>query len=121
MKPLSGQMMTNNEYEIRNFHDEKEWRFIPNFKGVETDLPMVIDQEQMNFKSYNTYSMGITKKPELWLKFELENIKHIIVDNQEDRNELLDFLIENKIGETEKDRYILFSKVIVFNDLREDW
>ncbi|CAK6472698.1 hypothetical protein BFRIG_01891 [Peribacillus frigoritolerans] len=121
MKPLDGQMFRDNRYETRNFHDEKEWRFIPNFNGIETDLPMVIDQEQMNYKSYNAYSQGIRKRPELWLNFSYDAIKHIIVSDQNDREELIDYIIEHQIGENDNERYILFSKILVFNELREDW
>nr|WP_269217437.1 abortive infection system antitoxin AbiGi family protein [Metabacillus sp. B2-18] len=109
------------KYEKRNFHDEREWRFIPDFNNIETDLPMVIDQEQMNPKSYNAYSQGISRRPELWLKFDFDAIKYIIVSDQSDRKELIEFLIENQIGESEHDRYILLSKILVFNELGEDW
>ncbi|MFA1820112.1 hypothetical protein ACDX78_07980 [Virgibacillus oceani] len=44
MKPIDGEMMVNDVYEVRNFHDEKEWRFIPEFNTVDTELPMVIDK-----------------------------------------------------------------------------
>ena len=121
MKPIEGQMITNNKYEKRNFHDEREWRFIPDFNNIETDLPMVIDQEQMNPKSYDAYSQGISRRPELWLKFDFDAIKYIIVSDQSDRKELIEFLIENQIGESEHDRYILLSKILVFNELGEDW
>ncbi|MEE6450514.1 abortive infection system antitoxin AbiGi family protein [Gottfriedia acidiceleris] len=121
MKPIDGQMITNEQYVTRNFHDEKEWRFIPSFEGINTELPLVIPQELMNPKSYNSYSMGISQQSELWLKFELNAIKHLIVSDQNDRKELIDFLIENQIGESDDERYILFSKILVFNEMREDW
>ncbi|TYS51172.1 abortive infection system antitoxin AbiGi family protein [Bacillus infantis] len=122
MKPIQGKMIfSRNKYDSRNFHDEKEWRFIPDFSGVDTELPMVIEQEQMNPKSYDTYSLGIKSKPDLWLKFDINAIKHIIVNNQSDRKELIDFIIENKIGENDYERYLLFSKILVFNEIGEDW
>lgn len=121
MKPLHGEMLSSGEYAYRNFHDEREWRFIPDFSKVETELPFVIDQDQMNPKSYNSYSLGIKAKPELWLKFDINVIKHIIVENHNDREELIDFIIANKIGENDSESYLLISKIIVFNEIGEDW
>ncbi|MGR6020507.1 abortive infection system antitoxin AbiGi family protein [Bacillus paranthracis] len=122
MKPLDGEMPTNNHREIaiRNFHDEKEWRYIPNIEQVETELPLIISQEQMNPKSYFTYSQAIAQCPDLWLNFEFEHIKHIIVSKESERSELIEFVVQNNIGET-YEQYILFSKIIVFDELREDW
>lgn len=121
MKPLEGEMLiSDSNIEKRNFHDEREWRFIPNFENVETDLPLVISQEFMNPKSYHTYSEAIRQCPDLWLKFECEQIKHIIVSHEDERMELIEFIIKNNIGDTYQ-QYILFSKIIVFDELREDW
>jgi hypothetical protein len=123
MKPIEGKMMINNkgEYAHRNFHDEKEWRFVPEFENVDTELPLVIPQNQMNHHSYMLHSNGIYQQPQLWLKFELDVIKYIIVASNNDRRELLEFIIKNRIVEDEYERYGLFSKILVFNELREDW
>lgn len=121
MKPLEGEMLiSNSKRERRNFHDEKEWRYIPDFRKSNTELPLVIKQTLMNPKSYNTHSQAIEQCPELWLKIKLENIKHLIISEEQERKELIDFIIENQIGDT-TDQYILFSKIIVFNELEEDW
>lgn len=46
IKPLNGSMAkqreTKFEHITNNFHDEREWRFIPNFTGLDTDLELVI-------------------------------------------------------------------------------
>lgn len=46
MKPIEGEMrysvQNKSKYEKRNFHDEKEWRFIPNINGIDTDLPWLL-------------------------------------------------------------------------------
>ncbi|HGA1022318.1 TPA: abortive infection system antitoxin AbiGi family protein [Bacillus cereus] len=121
MKPLEGEMIVNKEYHTRNFHDEREWRFIPNVMEVGTDLPLVLDQEQMNPNSYQVYSNGITKCPDLWLNFELDAIKYIIVRNPNDRAELIEFIIENKNDLSDIQKYTLISKILAFNELQEDW
>lgn len=43
MKPIEGEMITSGDkYEERHFHDEKEWRFIPDFNQIDTELPLVL-------------------------------------------------------------------------------
>ncbi|WP_394224105.1 abortive infection system antitoxin AbiGi family protein [Priestia aryabhattai] len=121
MKPLEGKMITNEGYEHRNFHDEKEWRFIPNINEDDRDLPLIIPQEQMNPKGYNTYSDVIQKRDDLWLEFELNVIKYIIVSDQNAKKELITFLRENKKSENIDEIIDLCSKVLVFDELREDW
>lgn len=122
MKPMDGEMLTSNKsYEKRNFHDEKEWRFIPDVNQTDTELPLVIDKEQMNPKSYISYSNGIKQKPELWLSFDIDTIKYIIVPNMNDRDEIIKFIVEKNIGKNEYERYTLISKILVFKELGEDW
>ena len=88
---------------------------------MSTELPMVlIKQELMNPKSYSAYSQGITQCPDLWLKFDLQNIKHIIVNETSERRELIEFIIDSEIGDM-FEQYELFSKIIVFDELKEDW
>ncbi|MED4046168.1 abortive infection system antitoxin AbiGi family protein [Priestia aryabhattai] len=121
MKPLEGEMMTDKGYETRNFHDEREWRFVPNINEVDTELPLVIEQQQMNEKSYGAYSDGIQTRPDLWLKFELSAIKYIIVTDKSSKMELINFLRDNDVAENEEEFFDLVSKIMVFNDLKEDW
>ncbi|GAB3042352.1 abortive infection system antitoxin AbiGi family protein [Virgibacillus ainsalahensis] len=122
MKPIHGEMIVKaDSYEKRHFHDEKEWRFVPDVASTDTELPMVIDQKQMNPRSYHTYSQAIRKKPELWLKFDFDQVKYIIVQDENDRNDIINFIIEKQIGDSETERYILVSKIITFSELGEDW
>jgi len=120
MKPIDGKMRIEKDKTVdRNFHDEKEWRFIPDFNKVETELPQIVIPPKINYGSLNRYSDGITKKSEFWLHFELENIKYIILKSEQDRTELIRFIIDNNVASVEE-QYILFSKILVFEELGED-
>lgn len=120
MKPIDGKMRIEKDVtEERNFHDEKEWRFIPDFNEVETELPPIVIPPKINYGSLNSFSDGISIKPELWLHFQLENIKYIILKSEEDRTELIRFIIDNNIASVEE-QYVLFSKILVFEELGED-
>lgn len=120
MKPLDGQMFRYGEYVNKNFHDEREWRYIPDFNLTATELPLLVPQEQMNPKAYISYSDGIRHCRELWLSFEYSVIKYLVVESENDRIELINF-INSEIDTTEMDKALLVSKILVFDELREDW
>ncbi len=120
MKPLEGLMFRNGKYENRNFHDEKEWRYIPDVNKIKTGLPLTISSKHMNPKAYTVYSDGIMQCPNLWLKFEYEIVKYLIVEDSNDRENLINF-INGEIEMTESEKLVLISKILVFNEIKEDW
>lgn len=120
MKPLEGKMFRNGRYENRNFHDEKEWRYVPDVNKIKTDLPLIIPQKHMNPKAYSAYSDGVMKCDDLWLKFEYSNVKYLIVKDSNTRLELIEF-IQNQIELSNEERVVLISKILVFNELKGDW
>lgn len=120
MKPIDGEMrIDKDEVEDRNFHDEKEWRFIPNFNNVDTQLPQIVFPPYLNHSRLSSYSEGIKTNPKLWLHFEFENIKYIIVRSEEDRTELINFIMSD-LNIPKETQYVLFSKILVFEELGED-
>ncbi|ASI83633.1 hypothetical protein FORC48_2547 [Bacillus cereus] len=121
LKPLDGDMLRYGEYELRNFHDEREWRFVPSI-GQEDDLDLLIPQNLLSSKVYDTYSKGITKRNDLWLKYEYEDIRYLIVETKNDRTDLIQFItkeLNDDINDFEKN--LLISKVIVWEEMKEDW
>lgn len=58
----------------------------------------------MNPTSYKSYSNGIKQRPELWLKYDLSTIKYIIVRDTKDRDEIIRFILEKNIGDSEYER-----------------
>lgn len=128
IKPLNGEMAkqrgTSFEHISKNFHDEREWRFVPNFSDVDTDLSLLIPQDvlvnNLNNLVCNAYSEGIEQKEELWLKFEYEKIEYLIVDTVEDRDNLIHFIMD-ELHIDHATKYILISKIMVFTQLEKDW
>lgn len=108
----------------KNFHDEHEWRFVPN---IDTDdAPDIIidptDQEyflaEKNTKVF-TESLRAIKKS--YLKFSVEDIKYLFVETDKDRDNLITYIMKlrgNKL--LKKDKYKMVSKIIVYSDLAED-
>lgn len=121
IKPLNGKMLNSKkEYINKNFHDEKEWRYIPKIEesdGIELILP---SEYIGNSKAYNTYSDGLYKLNHLWLSFDYADIEYLIVENNIQRNSLIDFIV-NELDCDSIDKYTLISKISVFNKLKKDW
>lgn len=119
IKPLQGKMYKNGDYETMNFHDEREWRYIPNISEA-IDLPEVISSDiLMNQTAYNSFSKGIISYENLWLKFEYSDIRYLFLQNDEDRDDLIDF-INNDLDISMKDKFILMSKIIILDLIGED-
>lgn len=120
MKPLEGQMFRNGKYESRNFHDEREWRYVPAVNKVATDLPLIIPPKHMNPKAYAIYSDGLMQRKNLWLKFEYEDVKYLIVKDSDSRLDLIRF-IQHETEIPSEEKIVLVSKILVFSELKGDW
>lgn len=128
IKPLYGAMLKKRDDRVsrlkKNFHDEREWRFVPNFSNVTTELELIIPQDEIVNNANNTvcetYSKGLEEREELWLKFQYEDIKYLIVDTNEDRIVLIDFIM-NELNINQSEKLVLISNIIVFTQIEKDW
>ncbi|PER23699.1 hypothetical protein CN490_24855 [Bacillus cereus] len=121
LKPLNGDMWRVDKYVPRNFHDEKEWRFVPDM-SCQDDLDLLIPQSLLSPNVYEAYSMGITKCKDLWLTYEYEDIRYLVVETKNDRIELIKFISEELTeGIDHFEKTLLISKIIVWEDMKEDW
>ncbi|MEC0091510.1 abortive infection system antitoxin AbiGi family protein [Paenibacillus macquariensis] len=118
MKPLNGNMTTGSENKYMNFHDEREWRFIPNPR--DSEMPLILPQQHLNPDTINMYSNGLTIRENSWLKLDFKHIKYLVVHSEADREELISFIMD-KISADKQGRLILCSKILVFKELKEDW
>ena len=123
IKPLSGKAYREDKGEIdRNFHDEKEWRFVPdieNHRNLKTRL--IIPNNTGVHKKYDQYSDHIKSNTNCFLSFAFEDIKYLIVENYEQRNELIEFIRSKLLKPDPFERDLLISKILVFDDLKGDW
>lgn len=129
IKPFSGPMKKKidgreNYGEIKkNFHDEHEWRYLPKIEIDEAPL-MLVDRDDILLEiSKNYYTESIEKTKEGLLHFKESDIKYIFVDSELNRDRLIRFIRSKTSGKrllkSEKD--ILISKIMVYDDLKEDW
>lgn len=113
---------------IKNFHDEKEWRYVPRQEElIRNNLQNIIVSENV-LKKRSTINRELQniEYQNIWLRFEYEDIKYIIVPNRIERIELIKFInllpdnnFRDDDGEIDKD--ILISRILVLEEIRGDW
>lgn len=118
-KPLEGSMKFGQKTRKMNFHDEKEWRYIPDMTR-ETELPLLVPQKYMNGEAYNSYSAGMENYKPGWLVLGYESIKYLVVKNLNDRQTLIDFIIK-KLDIEPNVKYVLISKILIYNEMEGDF
>ena len=113
----------------KNFHDECEWRYIPNTSALEglklesiIANPNIIDKCDLINNSLENESYR-----ELWLTFSYDDIRYIIVPDAQARIELIktimdlsDDCFENK-EEINLQKNVLISKILVLEEIGKDW
>ncbi|MFU2203808.1 abortive phage resistance protein AbiGI [Streptococcus hyovaginalis] len=128
IKPYTGKMKRrdrdNNVIEIKkNFQDEHEWRYIPKLNPRELPL-MLIEEEEIRAEEINKiYTDSILQTRDGVLKFDVEDIRYIFVDTLQNRNRLIQFIRGKRKGRrlSSQEKDILISKIMVYDELKEDW
>lgn len=148
VKPLRGKMKRNIDIKeeinfLKNFHDEQEWRFIPDLSKIKEVnrnstykcLPLIANPNLLNEKvSPEIYLIDIQsnelekeKYKSLWLNFTYNDIRYIIVPDKQSRIDIINFIMElpkSNLDESEKIsliQYLLISKILVLDEIRKDW
>lgn len=141
IKPLRGIMQrsfkrSNGDTVIvdiyKNFHDECEWRFVPDHvSSVQVRLenvtakPWIIgDKKQRNMVNQNLES---EKYDVLWLRFDYDDIRYLIVPDRNYRIELIKAILEipdemfSTRDNIDLQKQVLISKILVLDEIRKDW
>lgn len=121
IKPLRGYMSRPNEVLNKNFHDEHEWRYVPSFENIPSDyMAIIMEQSCIEDKSIvNAYNDMLQKNDTTHLKFDYDDIKYIIVPNEEERDKIIMHIYE-AIG-CAIEAYRLISKLVILTDILKDW
>lgn len=142
VKPIRGIMKRKvkksekNEYVdvefYKNFHDEKEWRYVPKqIKTTSLKMENVIANPHiLKSQDYNCYKISdelVNEKfRSLWLSYEYDEIRYLIVPNSRARIEMIETImnIPDKMFQKQSDiltqKYILISKIVVLDEIRRD-
>lgn len=118
LKPIIG-IMTREDKEVKkNFHDEQEWRYIPN--NNEKTIKLLIGEDIRIKKDYYNEMLRHKELYEgVWLKFEYSDIRYIIVPNEEKQEDIIDF-IQNELDIDMSLKIKLASKIITFTSIKGD-
>lgn len=142
IKPLRGKMTRRIKCQddkireidfLKNFHDEKEWRYVPDPQSLsETHKDAIIANPnyiKISTKPNSDFNKELTKPScsKLWLKYDYEDIRYLIVPNFKARQNLINTILalpsENFPADSDisMQKYILISKILVLNEIRKDW
>ncbi len=141
IKPLRGIMnrqfkrKDGKEVTIRfwkNFHDEKEWRFVPDSEclqalGIEKVIanPNVIKHAEALDETNESIESEQWKQ--LWIEYTYDEIRYILVPDANARINIITFILalpEEKFNvpeQAELEKQILISKILVLDEIRKDW
>ncbi|WP_270996142.1 abortive infection system antitoxin AbiGi family protein [Listeria seeligeri] len=119
-KPLRGQMKKETTEVQKNFHDEREWRFIPNLEGLTSPefLNDVTTPEIMNLPFRRDLSNAMQAEKDTHLKLKINIIKYIFVSNLDDRDKVLELLSMNFSREEALE---MATKIVIYDQIVKDW
>ncbi len=113
---------------MKNFHDEKEWRYVPKQSVlVENNIQnIIVNKAIIEEKDKISNELQNREYQDIWLKFEYADIKYIIVPNPAERLELIKFinsLPNSKFGDTDVEiqKGVLISRMLVLSEIKGDW
>ena len=109
----------------KNFHDEKEWRFIPGEELLSEGHLSKVAFRRAVIDNYVDISNNIEAPTynSIWLKFTYDDIKYLIVPDRIAGKRIISFILNMPTERfvDEMQRSVLISKIQVLEDIRKDW
>lgn len=141
MKPLRGTMDRVFERHsgenivvkiCKNFHDEREWRYVPSTDVLsQTKTERIIANPTIlcmpDFQRNTNANIATEGYKALWLDFQYDEIRYLIVPNSSARIELMDYILSlpNELFADSalafQSKLVLISKILVLEEIRKDW
>ena len=119
MKPLYGESHFSNKVG-QNFHDEREWRYVPTISEIDTELPPLLYGKLNNNTSRDSHNLGLTKCKAAWLSFNWSDIKYILVPNEKAKKSLVSHIISSFVSAEIDEKYDLLTKLVKLDEMKED-
>ena len=120
MKPISNLVEKDGKYKMYIFQDECEWRYVPD---VSPKYPQIYINDDINHEIYTYANKALKKETNYGLKFSYDDIKYVILKNTNDKKKFFNLIngLEKKGKISEEEKYLLISKIIVWNEEKEDF
>lgn len=116
LKPIEGDMPRDKTIVHKNFTDECEWRYIPSVANE--NMPGLLKESEILQRDTLNEALGYAT--DTWLKYSVDNIKYLIIQNNEDFDILVD-AITQKSNISEHEKNILISKIILWCESEGDF
>ncbi len=138
IKPLRGIMERKLQHKdgtyitiqvFKNFHDEHEWRYVPDPDAL-ASLKMeciIANQRILNLSNEISKRIEDEKYKALWLNFSYKDIRYIIVPDNDARLDIISAIMELPESNFQEDKSVqlskqlLVSKLVVLSEIRKDW
>ena len=128
-KPLYGEMIRIIDGKkvnvLKNFHDECEWRFVPTQDSLEkySISSVIFDEETKKLASEISNRLSGEKYKDLWLDFEFQDIRYLIVPDNAARMKLIEYIMALDLGIADEfqEKYLLISKILVLEEIKKDF
>lgn len=121
-KPYSGKQYHSTKGEVidKLFMDEQEWRhiYLPSESSNERNINDFYIDKNQDLK--NEYNEIISYDEKNGLKFEIDDIRYIVVPDAKERDLLIDYIV-SKMDIPKKESYKLISKILVLSEIEEDF
>lgn len=112
---------------FKKFYDEREWRYIPSFrklKALPEGVPMSIGKSDIEkYRNDLEYRNKMNEKlgEVTILNYSPEDIAYIIIQNEEERIETINYIRNSKRGYSETEVAILVSKILSLEQIQNDF
>ena len=108
------------------FHDEKEWRYVPDVSLMNNHTLENVHANPQAIAERDSWNENLQdeKYKDLWLNFNYEDIKYLLVPDNDSRDRLIKYIVSlpsDKFGLEEGiKKQIIISKIMVLENIRED-
>lgn len=118
-KPYQGnfEKRTTHEVSLKCFADECEWRFIPDVSVV--GMPPIITQNDLVGRVLDEFNKSLDGVKEVSLPFDYSELKYVIVKSISDYENICAEIDSWNLVKGEK--YTLLSKIMVWDNMKEDF
>lgn len=113
LKPDSGKIKNRNtgKKEEKSFTDECEWRYVPDVSSIGYKQ-IYYNEKILNAGILNDISLSMLENPKISLKFELDDLKYIIIRTKEDFKKIAEFISNMNIKKEQENQWL--SKIIIW-------
>ena len=108
------------------FHDEKEWRYVPDVRLMNKHRLEIVLANPQAIDERDSWNKNLQdeKYKDLWLDFNYEDIKYLLVPDNDSRDRLIKYIVSLPSDKFDLEegikKQIIISKILVLDNIKED-